>query len=495
MSESAKLGMIKWKKFDVFVAIRPEVPEPAATAAAQGAGEEKDEKKEESMWDLIPKPRKSRANNLQGSSILLFVKRYNPGTEKLDYVGMIPADTTHEWSKTMSDLKKLVGVPEDGELFVYDDRASNQRIDNANPRGTLKTLHIRHRDILLVQTPPSSAPANPDVSAPRYPLYTDFLYFTTNLVTVKFVPLSTEDSKSVVFQLRLPQTLQYKDILKSMADHLKVEASHIRLTRYNVAYRCADAEPYTKANSPPLNIILGLDGYYRSDTVFYEVLDITTDEAEKMTEIRFKFFNEHVKSVGEHLIRLPFEAKVADVIEKVKQMHPPNDAGGSGKYRFCEVLGGNRIKVLDPSLGVMDLRTASKQEYRAEEIPEEDDTASKEKGAVVVFTHYELNFSGQADFFGDPFFMYVPYGKTVHDMRPVLCAKLEMEEGAMQAVKISLVDGLKPTNLTERDAILTEKGLPKGVVIGLMHSRPRDVRPKKSTRSYASKERALVINM
>jgi len=184
---------------------------------------------------------------------------------------------------------------------------------------------------------------------------------------------------------------------------------------------------------------------------------------------------------------------VSDILVKAEELHPSNkEAGGSGKYRFCEVIG-NRIKVLDPELTVPELKTSTKQEYRVEEIPQDEDVVDKKKGQVVVFTHYELNFSGQADFFGDPFFQYVPFGTTVQDMRAVIQAKLEMGEDVMKKTNFSHIDGLKPTKLAERDHVVPEKGLPKGVVIGLMHSRPEAPRQKSKTRTYVSKEKAIVI--
>jgi len=498
-TENATVGMIGWKKFDVLVLIAPD-------ESAEG------EAKKSALWDMIPKPKTTRKNTIHVPQILLFVKRYNPKIEKLEYLGMLAVDTGSKWCDTLINIKKLAGVAEDDELFVYDDRTSNQRIDSGNPQATLKTLHIRHGDVLVVQTPPpkegeeekdkkeeEGKEEKEKESAPRFRLYSDFLYYTTNLVTVHFLPLSSDDS-ATMFQLSLPQTMTYKEILQSMADYLKVDATHIRLTRYNVLYRRADAEPYTKANAPPLNVILGLDSAYsyKSDTIFYEVLDISTDEAEKMVEVKFSFFDEHVKTDGEQLIRMPMEAKVSDVLVKAQEMFASKkESGGSGKYRFCEVVG-SRMKVLDPDVSVLEFKSASRQEFRIEEIPQDEDTADKTKGDVVMFAHYEPNYSGQADFFGDPFFMYVPYTMTVHDIRPVIQAKLEMEEGAMTPIKFAHVDGLKPTTLAERDLLVpSEKPLPKGTIIGLMHSRPTHERSKKKkqNRNYVPKERAIVINM
>jgi len=157
-----------------------------------------------------------------------------------------------------------------------------------------------------------------------------------------------------------------------------------------------------------------------------------------------------------------------------------------------------KIKVLDPSISVLGLKTASSNKYRIEEIPknqDESEASGKKKGGVFAFGHFDTNISNQADPFGDPFFLYVPFGITVRDFKPVIQKKLKIGDELIRAIKIAHVDGLKPKYLPEDAPVVTDKGLQKNVVIGLMHSRPKGASRSKKSSAPRAKERAIVINI
>jgi len=114
---------------------------------------------------------------------------------------------------------------------------------------------------------------------------------------------------------------------------------------------------------------------------------------------------------------------------------------------------------------------------------------------LFAFGHFDTNISNQADPFGDPFFLYVPFGITVRDFKPVIQKKLKIGDELIRAIKIAHVDGLKPKYLPEDAPVVTDKGLQKNVVIGLMHSRPKGASRSKKSSAPRAKERAIVINI
>jgi len=442
-----------------------------------------------------PKPKATTA--LNDKRIVVFVKQYDPATEKVNYVGMLPLDNTSDWGSALEKLKELVGVAPDSDLFLFDDRSSNERIDGFSQNVKLKDLRIRHGDVLVVQTPPP--PPMDGQPEPRHPLFPVFVYFTSNLTAVKFVPLNASDPNGRTVNLRLPPTLPYKDVVKLLGESLKADPNFLRLTRYNSMTRLPEPEPYKKDTAPPLNVMLQLGGYYSysSDLIFYEVLDIPLEEAEKLCEVRFSFYDLHVKSVGEHLVRLPPSAKVVDVLKKAEEFHPSqSEAGGSGKYRLCEVVG-NKIKVLSEELPVTFLKAGNvgtvEKSYRAEEIPKEEIEMDPKVAARIMVTHFETDLNGYASLWGAPFFFVVPFGMTVKELRPLIKEKIQMPDDVVPKVKFAIINWLTPSTLAEHDPVVHEKGLSEGKFLGLMHTNT-EKKFKKRVYHYAPKEQSLVIN-
>jgi len=495
LSEDTPLRAISIKKFDIFVLILSDTQVSGAAAELPGTvpsiyGSTKEEKA--AYYAQFSRPKPKAINALNDKRIILFVKRYDPATEKVNYVGMLPIENTCDWGQALERLKQLVGVAPDSDLLVFDDRSSNERIDGFSQNVKLKDLRIRHGDVLVVQTPPP--PPMDGQPEPRYPLFPVFVYFTSNLTAVKFIPLNTSDPNGRSVSLRLPTTLPYKDIVKLLAESLKVDPGFIRLTQYNTMSRGPEPEPYKRDSAPHLNDILRLGGYYSTDLILYEVLDIPLEEAEKLCEVRFNFYDIHVKSVGEHLVRLPSSATVVDVLKKAEELHPSqSEAGGSGQYRLCEVVG-NKLKELNQHMPVTLLKAGNlKKTYRVEEIPKEEIEMDPKTASRIMITHFETDINGYASLWGDPFFFVVPFGMTVKDLRPLIKEKIQMPDDVVPKVKFAIISWVTPSTLAEHDPVVREKGLSDGSFLGLMHTNT-EKKFKKRVYHYAPKEQSLVIN-
>lgn len=421
--------------------------------------------------------------------VLLFVRQYDPAKEKTSFVGTIRVKNKSTWSDILASIKTLVGVPEDQSLVVFDDRLSLERLDTQSPDSTLKALRIHFGDVLVVQPVPDST-----AERPRFPLFSDFVFHKTNLISVQFIPLDAGDSSLSEFKLSLPKTAPYAEVVQSVGEHVKAEPTHIRLTGYDTFFRKLRSDPFPTTKAPRLDAMLDSvsDDKYYVGKVYYEVLDITTEDAEKLAEVRIEFYDTHVKCVGKHVLRFPSTATASDVMQRVAELHP--ESGGSGQLRVCRT-DCHRLEVLQPALSVTMMASTGSSEkwYRVEAVPPEESTVDKKKGAVFEVVHFEQDYSGQAALFGDPFFLVVPFGTKVAELRQMVQDKLQLTDAQMQAVKFATIKFSTPKMLADKDVAVSEKSVTDSVTIGMMHPKPKSSARNTHKPAFSRRERGLVI--
>ena len=427
------------------------------------------------------------------SQVLLFIRQYDPAKEKVSFVGTIRAEKKSTWATALMSIRALVGVPADQRIVVFDDRQSLERLDTQNPESTLRALHIHFGDVLVAQPDlddNNSSSSNAE-ERPRFPLLSDFVFHTTNLISVQFIPLDSTDSSHPTFKLSLPKKAPYADVVQSVGEHVKAEPTHIRLTGYMTFFRKPRSEPFSTSKAPCLSDMLDSvsDDKYFVGQVYYEVLDITTEDAEKLSEVRVKFYDAHVKPVATHVLRFPTTATVSDVAQRVAELHP--ESGGAAQFRVCRA-DSHKLEVLQPAFSVQTLASTGGAEkwYRVEAVAPEEGAVDRKRAGVFEVVHFEQDLSGQAALFGDPFFLVVPFGTKVAELRRMVQDKLQLADAQAQAVKFATIKFSTPKMLVDKDVAVTEKSVADGVVIGMMHPKPKSAAPKPAA---SRREHALVI--
>ena len=497
----AKLGSIASDQLDFFAEVLPgarplakEQQEQAAVAAAaavvgdddgddDGGAPVTSPEEAAKAAKAVPLPKK-KENTVRGSHRLLFVKRYDPDDEKVVFVGTLHADSGDKWGSMVRELRRLAGLGEDESMLVYDDRKDSSRLDTVPAQATLRELRVQHGDVLVVQREPAK-----DAQL-RYPLLPDLLRFTTDLVLVRFVPLGTERSgkNSELFQLRLPRAAEYGDVVRAVGSHLGADPAHVRLTGHDPYFARAVLTPYRAAAAPSLQQMLRQDQLadMGAGMLYFEVLDVPTAVAETCEELRVRFVDAHVKTVAEHTLRVPKGSLVRDVLARVAELHPSDaEHGGSGQYRLCEVLDGH-IKEARPDDKVAALASVyGRREFRAEEVPLAELQVDPAQAARVQFVHYQTDFSGAAEYYGEPFYMVVKCGATAKEVLEQVQKKLQLSSALMDHIKLADADRASPAVLRSTEIALTPSGLTRPKVLGLNHRKPA---------SHAhGKERAIVI--
>ena len=427
---------------------------------------------------------------LKTLEVLLFIRQYDPVKEKIAFVGTIRLSKKSTWSAALESIKSLVGVPAEQPLVVFNDNLSLERLDTQSPDTTLLALRLHFGDVLVVQP----APDDTQPERPRFPLLSDFVFHTTNLVSVQFVPLDAADSSHPVFKLSLPKAAPYAEVVQSVGEHVKADPTHIRLTGYAMFMRKPRTRPFSTTEAPRLSAMLDSvsDDKYFVGKVYYEVLDIRTEDAEKLVEVRVEFYDAHVKPVATHVLRFPSAATVADVAQRVAELHP--EAGGSGQLRVCRA-DGHKLEVLQPAFSVATMASTGGAEkwYRVEAIPADESAVDKKRAGVFEVVHFEQDYSGQASLFGDPFFLVVPFGTRVAELRRMVQDKLQLTDEQTQAVKFASIKFSTPRMLADKDVAVSEKSAADKVTIGMMHPKPKSSVRSAHKPVSSRREHALVI--
>ena len=437
------------------------------------------------------------AGTLKTRQLLLFVKQYDPVEQKISFVGSIHTEKRALWSATLASIRALARVPEAAPLLVFDDRLGLERLDPQSPESTLKALRLHFGDVLVVQPDPAAAAAaqagrERPAEHPRFPLLPDFVNHTTNLVCVQFLPLDSADNSHPVIKLQLPKKAPYAEVVQGVGEHAKADPTHVRLTGCNAIFNRKRSEPFRASAAPNLDTILNTvgDDRNRVGKVYYEVLDIRTEDAEKLAEVRVEYFDAHVRSVAAHVLRFEKDATVAAVAQRVAELHP--DAGSAGAFRVCRA-DAHKLEVLQPAFSVATMASTGGSErwYRAEAVLPEEAAVDRKKAGVFEVVHFEQDYSGQASLFGDPFFLVVPFGTKVAELRRMVQDKLQLTDAQMQPVKFATIKFSTPKMLADKDVAVSEKSVAENVVIGMMHPKPKSA--SRGARKPSRREHALVI--
>ena len=121
------------------------------------------------------------------------------------------------------------------------------------------------------------------------------------------------------FELELLETMSYEQVTIEVANHLKVEdPKKIRLTQHNHRRHLPHRNPI-KYNGPERLESMLLDSNEYTDTLYYEILDIQLPTLEKMKCLPIFFHDQKSELQSVHMIRLPQELTVGDLIDQLKQ--------------------------------------------------------------------------------------------------------------------------------------------------------------------------------
>lgn len=277
-----------------------------------------------------------------------------------------------------------------------------------------------------------------------------FLEYIQNSKIVNFRPL--ENPKDDGFKLELLKTMSYNETTHELAKHLDVEdKDKIRLTQHNIYAHMPHRSPIKYQGMDSLETMI-LHSRQYTNILYYEVLDIPLPYLEKLKCMKVQFFNSKVEMEGEHLIRLPKDKKVEDLIESLR-MELGEEYDGK-EFRLMEVLASKIFKVCEPS-STLEMLRETYWTFRAEVVPSDHEGVTN----FVHVCHYRPDENTvSVVVFGDPFWLEVSPEDTVANLKERVRTKLDVPEKEFAKWRIAFHPRqMQPVEYLEDDSTVLDK--------------------------------------
>ena len=145
------------------------------------------------------------------------------------------------------------------------------------------------------------------------------------------------------FKLALLETMSYEQVTIEVANQLRVEdPKKIRLTQHYTGLELPKNSPIKFNGIDRLAEMLLVSNQY-TNILYYEILDMQLPTLEKMTCLKVFFHDLKTELQSTHMIRLPREMTIGDLIDQLKQ--ELGDEHADSDMRVMETLESTFFKV------------------------------------------------------------------------------------------------------------------------------------------------------
>ncbi|XP_026398326.1 ubiquitin carboxyl-terminal hydrolase 13-like [Papaver somniferum] len=349
--------------------------------------------------------------------ILLFFKLYDAEKEEIRYVGRLFVKWSGKPLEILKKLNEMAGFFPDDEIELYKELsfAPTAKCKQLDKNLTFSASRLMDGDIICFQKPASAD----SLTQCRCPDVTSFLEDVSNRRNVHF--RSLEKPMEDDFCLELSKVLKYDDITDRVALHLCLDdPTKIRLFRHNHYYQ-RKQEAIRYQGFDHLSEVLIQFGR-TTDIMYYEVLDIPLPELEELITLNVAFLLSTKNETVVHSIRLPKQSTVGDLINDLKkkvELSRPDV-----ELRLLVVTYHKIGKILPLSEKIENIDQYWK--LRAEEILEEEKNLGPKDLLIHVYHFTKGVYHEQ--FFGEPFFLVIHEGETLHAVKLRIQKKLQVPD-------------------------------------------------------------------
>lgn len=242
---------------------------------------------------------KGQQNN---RALMLFLKHFDAKTQSLFGIGNFYAAYQDRVCDVGPQILEAMGWPA-GTNFKLSEEIKQNMIEGMKPKVTLAQSEIQDGDIITVQRILSDKESGEVTAAGGYTEAKEFYDYLLNRINVEFIPRL--DDQAPTFSLTLSKKMTYDQFAAKVSEQLKVEPTHIRFTTINGAGKPKLAVKYNPQLT--LNNILfpgsynyGAGSMQRSDSLFYELLDISLKEMEQRKPIKVTWLPEGLTKEVRH---------------------------------------------------------------------------------------------------------------------------------------------------------------------------------------------------
>ena len=276
---------------------------------------------------------------------------------------------------------KYAGWPEDTPLRFFEEIKPTM-IDAIKPRQTYQQSEIQNGDIICFERDITEADGVADAGYVSVTQYYDYLL---NRLFVTMKPRFSDQSVAEVFNLIVSRKTKYDALINEIGTKLGVQPSHIRL--WSSHYQSGNPKSAVKLNPATTvqNIIAPTYASVPSNTIFYEVLNMSLQEFELKKLVHVSWLWDGI--LKEELMEV-FVTKggtIKDVIhELVKGIE--GEKIDPDSVRVYYVHAGKIAKILYPTqqvVGIQDSMT-----LYAEKIPQDEHDMDPETEALIQVFHF-----------------------------------------------------------------------------------------------------------
>ncbi|KAF2023278.1 ubiquitin carboxyl-terminal hydrolase-like protein [Setomelanomma holmii] len=284
---------------------------------------EKAEKRDENgapmFGDKLIDP-KGQQNN---RPLMIFLKHFDAKTQTLYGIGTFYAALQDKVSDLSPTINRIMQWPANTPIKFSEEIKQNM-IEAMKPKVTLAASEIQDGDIITVQRVLPDKEASAVTAAEGYLEAKDFYDYLLNRINVEFVPRLPEPADLPSFSLTLSKKMNYNQFATKVAEHLKIEPSHLRFTTVSTQGKPKLPVKYN-ANSTLNNILFpgpynySASATQRPDAMFYEVLDMSLTELEQRKPVKITWLPEGLSKEEEHTLMIPKNAQVSDLLEALQK--------------------------------------------------------------------------------------------------------------------------------------------------------------------------------
>ncbi|KAJ3409581.1 hypothetical protein HDV05_004398 [Chytridiales sp. JEL 0842] len=258
-------------------------------------------------------------DELVQGQFVIFLKYYDPVTQKMQYVGNTVVKTpSMKIAEITSILAEKAGLPKGTSLLLFEE-IKPEMVDALKLKSSFQAAELGDGDIICFQKEISSDEIEklPDPTIATVPKYFDQL---RNRQVVVFKPKQKErETASPDVEIILSKKMVYDIVVEKLGARLNADPLNIRLSTQG----SITSKQFIK-RSPTLTLQEMLQtGFYNPlstpSVLFYEVLDIPLSELEIKRFLKVSFVDAQGKEQGPHDVLVMKTAKASEVIDAFRE--------------------------------------------------------------------------------------------------------------------------------------------------------------------------------
>ncbi|KAK0651817.1 hypothetical protein B0T16DRAFT_404747 [Cercophora newfieldiana] len=392
--------------------------------------------------------------------IVLFLKWFDAESQTLKGIGHTYINKEKRVDDLIPTIMKKMGwgdkLSADEKIHLWEEIKPNM-IESLKGKQSLKAAELQDGDIVCFQKVPgerklklglgdskSSEEANKPsdrFASDRFEDAREYYDFLLNKRTIAFRahPQKCDPELYPDFELVLSTKISYDRLAEKVGEKLAVPSTHLRFYTVNASTGHPRAAVKRVAQNQSLLNILNPTGYgqlnmnQRSDSLYFEVLDMSLAELDTKKSLKITLLSEGITKEEQFDVLVTKSGQVEDLIEAlIKKAKIPSEEEG-GRIRLYETSNHKFFRELERTYPVISINDYT--QVVAERIPEEELEIKDSNQFISVF-HFQIE---PARSHGIPFKFLLKEGEKFADTKKRLEKRTGLKGKSFEKIKFAVV--------------------------------------------------------